>query len=129
MDLDAAYLLPTVDAALKAARRRAAGSAIDDHSARFRRIPGAPPVAAQPVEPPAPQAEPGPAGKQSAQRTEADLARQSDGPPLHAAKAETPDHHDGVAQRRSGQGWLWPRSHRLVPSLAMFRQHFRHEHV
>src|SRR5208282_4754323 len=37
-----------------------------------------------------------------------------------------------LAQRRSGQGWLWPRSHRPGTVLCHgleFRQHFVHEHV
>src|SRR4051794_15724788 len=38
MDLDAADLLATIDAALKAARRRAAGSTVDHHSTRLWRI-------------------------------------------------------------------------------------------
>src|SRR3954463_7021474 len=47
LDLDAADLLATVNAARKTARRRAAGAAVDDHGARFRGIPaGAPPTAA-----------------------------------------------------------------------------------
>src|SRR5208282_5559539 len=57
MDFDAPDLLATVDPALKAARRRATGSTVDDHGARFRTIPArAPPGAAQPVEQPAPEA-------------------------------------------------------------------------
>ena len=51
LDLDAADLLATVDAALKTARRRATGATVDDHGARFRGITAdAPPGAAQPVE-------------------------------------------------------------------------------
>jgi hypothetical protein len=52
----------------KAARRRTAGSTIDDHGAWLQGIPaGAPPVAPQPVEQPAQEAESGPAGEQSIQ--------------------------------------------------------------
>src|SRR5208282_4915538 len=131
--LDAPDLLPTVDAALKTARRRATGSTIDDHGARFRRIPArAPPAAAQPVEQPTPQAEPGPASEPSVKRAEGDVAEQSDGPPLHAAETNTPDRHDGLAPRPSGQRRLWPRSHRPGTILCHgleFRQHFVHEGV
>src|SRR5208337_317199 len=62
MDFDAPDLLAAVDATVKAARRRATGSTVDDHGAWFGRISaGAPPVAAQPVEQPTPEAESGPA--------------------------------------------------------------------
>ena len=64
MDLDAPDLLPAIDAAVKATRRLAAGSTVDNYSTRFRSISTrAPPRAAQPVEQPAPKAEPGPAGE------------------------------------------------------------------
>src|SRR3954464_12151924 len=50
LDLDATDLLATVNAARTAARRRAAGAAVDDHGARFRSIPaGEAPAAAQPI--------------------------------------------------------------------------------
>ena len=75
VDFDAADLLAAVDAALKAARRRAAGSTIDDDSAGFRSIPaGPPPCAAQPVQQTAPEAEPGPAGEQSIECIEGNIA-------------------------------------------------------
>lgn len=55
LDLDTADLLAAVDAAREAARRRAAGAAVDDNGARVRRVAaGQPPRAAQPVEQPAP---------------------------------------------------------------------------
>jgi hypothetical protein len=55
LDLDTADLLAAVDAAREAARRRAAGAAVDDNGARVRRVAaGQPPSAAQPVEQPAP---------------------------------------------------------------------------
>src|SRR5271157_2833953 len=87
IDFDAPVLLSAVDTAIKAARRRATGSAIDDHGAWFRSIPaGAPPAAAQPVEQPAPEAEPGPACEQPVKRAERDVTQQSDRPPLHATE-------------------------------------------
>src|ERR1700729_4480357 len=133
VDLDAADFLSTVDAAVKATRRRAAGSTVDDHGARFRSVPaGASPRATQPVEQPAPQAEPGPAGEQSVKRAEGDVAEQSDGPPLHAAETNAPDRHDRLAQRRSGQRRLWPRSDRPLAVLCHgleFSQHFVDEGV
>src|SRR4051812_36649702 len=90
LDLDAADLLAAIGAALKAARRRATGATVDDHRARFWSIPaGAPPSAAQPIEQPTPQAEPGPTGEQSVERAEGDIAQHADRPPLHAAKADT----------------------------------------
>jgi hypothetical protein len=61
-----------------------------------------------PVEQATPKAEPSLAGEQSVKRAKGDVAH---GPPLHAAETNTPDRHDGLAQHRSGQGWLWPRSH------------------
>src|SRR3954451_7945287 len=92
LDLDATDLLATVNAARKTARRRAAGAAVDDHGARVRGIPaGQAPTAAQPIEQPTPEAEPGPAGEQPVQRAEGDAAQLSDRSPLHAAKADTPD--------------------------------------
>src|SRR4051794_26587791 len=39
LDLDTEDLLPAIDAAVKTARRRATGSTIDNHGARFRGIP------------------------------------------------------------------------------------------
>src|ERR1700734_469444 len=57
MDLDALDLLSAVNASVETARRRAAGSAVDNHGARFRSIPtSAPPVAVQPAEQPPPEA-------------------------------------------------------------------------
>src|SRR4051812_18417779 len=82
MDLDAPDLLAAIDAAVKTARRRAIGSTVDHHGARLRRIAaGTPPGAAKPVEPPPPEAEPGPAGEQPVERAEGDLAQQSDRSP------------------------------------------------
>jgi hypothetical protein len=82
MDLHASDLLSAVNPALKEARRRAAASAIDDDCAWFRTISaGTPPIAAQPVEQPAPEAEPGPTCEQSVQRAEGDVAQHSDRPP------------------------------------------------
>ena len=76
LNLDAADLLAAIDATRKAARRRATESTIDDHRARFRSIPaGAPPGAAEPVEQPALQAEPGPAREQPIQCAEGDVAQ------------------------------------------------------
>src|SRR4051812_17460406 len=104
MDLDAADLLAAVDAALKAAWRRTTGSTVDHHSARLRSIlTGEAPGAAQSVEQAAPEAKPGPAREQSVKRAEGDVAQLSDCPPLHPAKADTPERHDRLAQRRSGQ--------------------------
>src|ERR1700761_5750639 len=104
MDLDAADLLAAIEAALKTARRRATGSTVDHHRAWLRSIPaGQVPAAAQPLEQAAPQTKPGPAREQAIQRAEGDVAQLSDRPPLHAAKADTPDRHDRLAQRRSGQ--------------------------
>src|SRR5271155_2928619 len=87
------------DAAVKATRRRATGSTIDDYGARFRGITaGEPPCTAQPVEQPAPEAEPRPAGEQPIKCAERNVALQSDRPPLHATETNTPDRHDGFAQ-------------------------------
>src|SRR3954447_11540019 len=87
LDLDAADLLATVDAARKTARRRAAAAAVDDHGARFRGIPaGEAPGAAKPIEQPTPEAEPGPASEQSIERVEGDVAELSDRSPLHTRK-------------------------------------------
>jgi hypothetical protein len=126
-------LLSAVDTAVKAAWRRATGSTIDDHGARFGSIPaGAPPGAAKPVEQATPKAEPGPAGEQSVKRSKGDVAQLPNGPPLHAAETNTPDRHDGLAQHRSGQGWLWPRSHWSATILRhgrKFGHHFVHKHV
>src|SRR4051812_38071943 len=74
-----------------------------------------------------PEPEPGPARKQLVQRAEGDLAQLSDRPPLHTAKADTPDRHDGLAQCCSGQRRLGSRSHRPAAVLGhglKFRQHF-----
>src|SRR5215213_1589435 len=133
LDLDAADLLATVNAARKTAWRRAAGAAVDDHGARFRGITaGAPPTAAQPIEQPTPEAEPGPAGEQSIERVERNIAELSDRSPLHTAKTDTPDRHHRLAQRRSGQRWLGSRS--LRPGAVLrhgrkFLQDLVHEHV
>jgi hypothetical protein len=133
MDLDALDLLSAVDASVETARRRAAGSAVDNHGARFRSIPtSAPPVAVQPTEPPPPEAEPGPAGEQPIKRAEWDAAQQSDCPPLHAAEVDAPDRHPGLPQLRPGQWWLWARSHRpgtLLRHGFEFRQHCVNEHI
>ena len=133
LDLDAADLLAAIDAARKATRRRATGATVDDHGARFWRITaGAPPGAAQPIEQPSPEAEPGPAGEQSVERAEGDIAELSDGPPLHTAKTDTPDCHHRLAQRRSGQRRLGPRALRpgAVPRHRReLRQHLVHENV
>jgi hypothetical protein len=104
LDLDAADLLATVNAARKTAWRRAAGAAVDDHDARFRSITaGAPPTAVMPIKQPTPKAEPGPAGEQSVECVERNIAELSDRSPLHTAKTDTPDRHHRLAQRRSGQ--------------------------
>src|SRR5208283_2215619 len=138
LDLDAADLLAAIDAALKTARRRATGATVDDHGARFRGIPaGAPPAAAQPIEQPAPEAEPGPTGEQSVERVEGDIAELSDGPPLHAAKTDAPDRHHCLAQYclaqcRSGQRRLGPRSLRpgAIPRHGCkLLQDLVHEHI
>src|ERR1700720_4690619 len=110
LDLDAADLFAAIDAARKATRRRAAGATVNDHGARLRSITaGAPPGAAQPIEQPTPEAEPGPAGKQSVERVKGDIAELSEAPPLHTAEADTPDRHHRLAQRRSRQWRLGPR--------------------
>src|SRR3954465_11973019 len=133
LDLDAADLLAAVNAARKAARRRATGATVDDHRTRLRSISaGTPPGAAQSIEQPAPQAKPGPASEQSIKRAEGDVAQQSDGPPLHATEANAPDRHHRLAQRRSGQRRLGPRTHRSAAILCHgleFRQHFVDEGV
>src|SRR3954447_5680726 len=133
LDLDATDLLAAVDATLKAARRRATGSTVDHHRTRLRRIAaGEAPAAAQSVEQAAPEAKPGPAHEQPVQRAEGDLAQLADRPPLHAAKADTPDRHDGLAQRRSDQRWLGSRSHRPAAVLGHgleFDQHVVDEGV
>src|SRR3954452_23666968 len=117
----------------KTARCRAAGSTVDDHGTWFRRIAtGQAPAAAQSVEQAAPQAEPGPAREQPVQRAKGDLAQLADRPPLHAAKADTPDRHDRLAQRRSGQRWLGSRPHRPAAVLGhslKFRQHLVDEGI
>jgi hypothetical protein len=97
LDLDASDLLPAIDAAVKATRRRATGSTIDDDGARFRSIPArAPPGTAQPIEQPAPEAKPGPTSEQSIKRAEGDGAELSDCPPLDATETNAPDRHDGL---------------------------------
>jgi hypothetical protein len=51
---------------------------------------------------------------------------------LHATETNTPDRHDGLAQRCSGQRRLWPGSHRpgaILCHSREFGQHFVHEHV
>lgn len=112
MDFDAPDLLAAIDATVKATRRRATGSTIDDYCARFRGITaGEPPAAAQPVEQPAPEAEAGPASEQSVERVERDVAEASDRPPLHATETNAPNRHDSLAQRCPGQRRFWPRSH------------------
>src|SRR3954464_2683713 len=133
LDLDATDLLAAVDATLKAARRRATGSTVDHHRTRLRRIAaGQAPAAAQSVEQAAPEAELGPAREQPVQRAEGDLAQLADRPPLHAAKADTPDRHDRLAQCRSDQRWLGSRSHRPAAVLGhslKFRQHLVDEGI
>src|SRR3954468_19577428 len=127
LDLDATDLLAAIDATLKAARRRATGSTVDHHRTWLRRIAaGQAPAAAQSVEQAAPEAEPGPAREQPVQRAEGDLAPLADGPPLQAAKADTPDRHDRLAQRRSGQRRLGPGTGRpgaIRRHGRKFRQH------
>src|SRR3954466_13175466 len=118
LDLNATDLLAAVDATLKAARGRAKGATVDHHRTRLRRIAaGQAPAAAQSVEQAAPEAEPGPAREQPVQRAEGDRAQVPARPPLHAAKADTPDRHDRPAQRRSGQRWLGSRPHRPAAVL------------
>src|SRR4051794_14410558 len=133
LDLDAADLLAAVNAARKTARRRAAGAAVDACGARLRTIPaGEALVAAQPVKQSAPEAKAGPPSEQSEERVEGDVAQKSDGPPLHATEANAPDRHHRLAQRRSGQRRLGPRTHRSAAILCHgleFRQHFVDEGV
>src|SRR3954451_12269327 len=71
LDFDATDLLAAINAARKAAWRRAAGATVDNHHARFRAITaGTPPGVAQPLEQPTPEPEPGPASEQSVERVE-----------------------------------------------------------
>src|SRR3954465_4763418 len=127
LDLDAADLLAAVNATRKAARRRTTGAAVDDHRTWLRSISaGTPPGAAQPSKQSAPEAKPGPAGKQSVERAEGDITELSDRSPLHVAEANAPDRHHRLAQRRSGQRRLGPRAHRSAAILCHgleFRQH------
>jgi hypothetical protein len=51
---------------------------------------------------------------------------------MHATETNTPDRHDGLALRCSGQRQLWPGSHRpgaILCHSREFGQHFVHEHV
>jgi hypothetical protein len=60
LDPDAADFLAAINAACKTAGRRAAGATVDGHGAWFRGIAaGTPRGAAQPIEQPTPEAEPG----------------------------------------------------------------------
>src|SRR3954469_8792306 len=89
---------------------------------------GTPPGAAQPLEQPTPEPEPGPASEQSVERVEGDIAELSAGPPLHAAKADTPDRHHRLAQSRSAQRRLGPWS--LWPgTVAGHRREFRQHRI
>jgi hypothetical protein len=114
VDLDAADLLAAIEAPRKAARRRLAGSAVDDDSAWLGGVTaGQPPGAAKSIKQPAPQPKPGPAGKQGEQRTERDVAELSDGAPLQAAEAQAPERQDRLAQGSAGQRRLRPGACRL----------------
>ena len=75
MEFDAPDLLSTADTTIKTAQRRAAGSTIDDHDGWLENPRRRAASAAQPVQQPSPEAEPGPAGEQSIKRTEGDVAR------------------------------------------------------
>src|SRR4051794_12237268 len=103
MDFDALDLFAAVEAAREAGRRRLTGAAVDDDGAGYRFVAASlPPSQDQAVEQPAPQAKPGPASEQRVQRAERNVAQLADGAPLHAAKADTPDRHDRLAQGCSG---------------------------
>jgi hypothetical protein len=105
MDLDALDFLAAIEAAREAGRRRMTGAAVDDYSAGYKFVAtGLPPCQNQAVEQPAPQAKPGPAGEQRVERAKRNVAEQSSGAPLHAAKADAPDCHDRPAQRRLRSG-------------------------
>jgi hypothetical protein len=94
VNLDAVDLLAAIEAALKTARRRLAGSltrqlsacgqrkgAVDDDSTWLGGVTaGQPPDPAQPIEQATPQAEPGPAGEQ--REHERDIAELPDRAPL-----------------------------------------------
>src|SRR3954469_18243188 len=109
VDLDALDLLAAVEAAPEATRRGPTGAAVEDDGAGFGNIAASlSPSLDQAVEQPAPQAKPGPASKQRVQRAERNVAQLADGAPLHAAKADTPDRHDRLAQGCSGQWRLRP---------------------
>src|SRR3954454_5099650 len=127
LDLDATDLLAAIDAARKAAWRRATGATVDHHRTRLRRVATSQaPAAAQPLEQAAPQAKPGPAREQPIQRAEGDLAQLADRPPLHATEADTPDCHDRLAQRRSDQQRLGSRSRRPAAVLGHGRELDQH---
>src|SRR3954465_10562482 len=101
MDFDALDLLAAVKAAAEASRCRTTGAAVDDDGAGFGSIAASlPPSLDQAVEQPAPQAKPGPPGEQRVQRAERNVAQLADRAPLQAAKADAPDRHDRLAQRR-----------------------------
>src|SRR4051794_41984898 len=71
MDFDALDFLAAIEAAPEASRRRTTGAAVDDDGAGFGSIAAnLPPSLDQAVEQAAPQAEPGPPGKQCVQRAE-----------------------------------------------------------
>jgi hypothetical protein len=109
MDLDALDLLAAIEAAAEASRCRTTRPAVDDDGAGFRSIAaGQPPSQDQAVEQAAPQAKPGPAGEQGVQRAERNVAELANRTPLQAAKADAPDRHDRLAQRRSTQRRLRP---------------------
>src|SRR4051812_30016655 len=109
MDFDALDFLAAIEAAREASRRRMTGAAVNDDGAGFGSIAASlSPSLDQAVEQPAPQAKPGPASKQRVQRAERNVAQLADRAPLQAAKADAPDRHDRLAQRRSGQWRLRP---------------------
>ena len=126
MNFDAVDLLAAIEASREAARGRPAGSAVDHHGSRLRGITaGQPPGAAQPIEQPTPQTKAGPAGQQSEQRVERDVAELPDGAPLHAAEAQAPDRHDRLAQCCSSQRRLRSGTRRLR-TVRLHRCEFRH---
>ena len=120
MDFDALDLLAAIEAAAEATRRRLTGAAVDDDGAGIGSVAASlPPSLDQAVEQPAPQAKPGPPGEQGVERAERNVAQLANGAPLHAAKADTPNRHDRLAQRRSGQRRLRPATCRPGASAAM----------
>src|SRR3954468_8837161 len=120
-------LLAAIEAAPEASRRRMTGPAVDDDGAGYGFVAASlPPGQDKAVEQRAPQTEPGPPGEQRVQRAERNVAQLADGAPLQAAKADTPDRHDGLAQCCPGQRRLrpapcWPGP--ICRHGCQFRQH------